>query len=57
MLSVHKELIMEFLTRDQGREERIRNLLQEIAETTRENVHLKIENQKLRDILNTRFQH
>ena len=55
MLTMHKELVSDFFKRDQVREEKIRSLIQEISQVTKENVALKLENKKLRDILHCRF--
>ena len=55
MLLMHKELVNDFFQRDQEREERIRALIQDISALTKENVSLKLENKKLRDILHCRF--
>ena len=55
MMSTHKDLIKEFLVREQTREERIRDMLKDISDATKENVALRLENQKLRDLLNSRF--
>ena len=55
MLSSHKDLVMEFLGKDQTREKHVRSLMQEIYEVTEETSSLKIENQMLRDLVKSRF--
>ncbi|CAG9313943.1 unnamed protein product [Blepharisma stoltei] len=51
MLSFHKELISEYNKRDTIREEKIRKLVDDIADLSKRNSQLQVENQKMRQVL------
>jgi len=51
MLSMHKEIMLEFIRKDSQKEERMRKMIQDILDLTRQNNLLQAENQRLREML------
>lgn len=55
MLNMHKELMLKFINKDAAREEKIKKIVQDIAELARENSLLQAENHKLKDSITSKF--
>ena len=51
MLSMHKEIMLEFIKKDMQREEKAKNMIQDIVDISRNNSLLQAENQRLREML------
>jgi len=48
---MHKEIMLEFIRKDSQKEERMRKMIQDILDLTRQNNLLQAENQRLREML------
>ncbi|CAG9332354.1 unnamed protein product [Blepharisma stoltei] len=55
MLNMHKELMLKFINKDAAREDKIKKIVQDIADLARENSLLQAENHKLKDSITSKL--